>query len=74
MRRELRQRQQELETASTVQTGGLQVIDSATKPAGPSSPRMKLNVAAGLLVGLLLGGVFAVALDRVALRRKDARR
>jgi uncharacterized protein involved in exopolysaccharide biosynthesis len=72
MRRELRQRQQELETASTLQTGGLQVIDTASKPAGPSSPRLKMNLAAGLLVGLLLGGLFAVALDRVALTRESA--
>jgi uncharacterized protein involved in exopolysaccharide biosynthesis len=72
MRRELRQRQQELETASTLQTGGLQVIDTASKPAGPSSPRLKMNLAAGLLVGLLLGGLFGVALDRVALKRESA--
>ena len=70
VRRELRNRQQELETASSLQTGGLQVIDTASKPAGPSSPRLKMNLAAGLLVGLLLGGVFAVALDRVAQKRK----
>jgi uncharacterized protein involved in exopolysaccharide biosynthesis len=72
MRKELEARQQELETASTLQTGGLQVIDTASKPAGPSSPNLKLNLAAGLIFGLLLGGLFALALDRVALKRKGA--
>jgi uncharacterized protein involved in exopolysaccharide biosynthesis len=72
VRKELRERQQELETASTLQTGGLQVIDTASKPASPSSPRMKLNLAAGLFFGLLLGGLLALALDRAALKRKGA--
>jgi polysaccharide biosynthesis transport protein len=71
LRRELRARQNELEAASSLQTGGLQVIDTATKASSPSSPRLKLNLAAGLLAGLLLGCVFAVALDRVAMKRKS---
>lgn len=40
------------------------VVDSATKPTSPSSPRPVLNLGIGLLVGLLLGGLIAVLRER----------
>ncbi|MGZ4618212.1 MAG: Wzz/FepE/Etk N-terminal domain-containing protein [Frankiaceae bacterium] len=41
-----------------------QVIDQATLPATPASPGLPVNVAAGLVAGLLLGCVVALLWDR----------
>ena len=54
----------ELSVASTVQTGGVQLVNRATPAASPATPHTRLNVAAGLLAGLFLGCVLAFGLDR----------
>jgi tyrosine-protein kinase len=54
----------ELTVASTVQTGGVQLVNRATPSASPATPHTRLNVAAGLLAGLFLGSVLAFGLDR----------
>jgi receptor protein-tyrosine kinase len=51
-------------TGSDAPTVKVTVVDSATKPTSPSSPRPVLNLGIGLLVGLLLGGLIAVLRER----------
>jgi polysaccharide biosynthesis transport protein len=63
-RQALTRRINELEVASTVQTGGAQLINRASPPTGPAAPRTRLNVLAGLIAGLFFGCVLAFLLDR----------
>ena len=62
--RELGKRADALAVASTVQTGGVRVIDPAVAPTSPATPRTRFTLAAAALIGLFLGAVFAFALDR----------
>jgi succinoglycan biosynthesis transport protein ExoP len=54
---------------TTTRTGGSQIdmaiVREADTPSSPTSPRPRLNGAVGLLVGLLLGALLAVARDRL---------
>jgi uncharacterized protein involved in exopolysaccharide biosynthesis len=54
----------QLRVALAVQTGAAQLINRATPPTGPSTPRTRLNVFAGFMAGLFLGCVLAFLLDR----------
>jgi succinoglycan biosynthesis transport protein ExoP len=63
-REALMRRINELEVASTVQTGGAQLINLASRPTGPAAPRTRLNVVAGFIAGLFFGCVLAFILDR----------
>ena len=51
----LLQRYKEVGVAGGVGTNDISVIDKAVVPAGPFRPNMPLNLAMGLLVGLVLG-------------------
>jgi polysaccharide biosynthesis transport protein len=62
--RELGQRADALAVASNLQTGGVRLIDRATASLHPATPRTRFTVAIAALIGLVLGGVFALALDR----------
>jgi succinoglycan biosynthesis transport protein ExoP len=64
--RELSRHVNELKVASTVQTGGAQLVNGATAPTSPATPRTTFNVAVGLFAGLFLGGLFALGLYRRA--------
>lgn len=46
-------------TLSALQTGGAQIVDRATPPSRPFSPRPKLDVAFGAILGLLFAGLLA---------------
>jgi succinoglycan biosynthesis transport protein ExoP len=46
-----------------VTNGGAQVVEQAGRPATPSSPRVKRNLAIGLAAGVLLGLALAFLLD-----------
>jgi succinoglycan biosynthesis transport protein ExoP len=49
------QRVQELGLAAAMRSSTIRIVDSAVVPAGPYSPNWKIDVAAGFVVGTLLG-------------------
>ena len=64
-RRTLRRRARGLELLAAVQTGGAELIEPATAPSSPSSPKTRTNVAVGAALGLLLGVSMALLVDRL---------
>jgi polysaccharide biosynthesis transport protein len=61
----------QLALLASLQSGNAEVVQAATVPTGPSSPRPKRNAAIGLLLGLLLGVVLVIAADRLDRRLRD---
>ena len=59
----LLQRYKEIGVAGGVGTNNISVVDKATLPSSPRSPKFALNIAMGLAAGLLLGCLLALALD-----------
>jgi uncharacterized protein involved in exopolysaccharide biosynthesis len=58
--RDLRTQLQQLKIAGSLQTGGAQLIDPATVPTTPASPRPKFATAVGLFAGLIFGVLVAL--------------
>ena len=52
--------------------GTVKIIDAAIFPTSPSSPNVKMNLAVGLLLGLLLGGGLAFLIEVLDTRVKTA--
>jgi hypothetical protein len=69
---QLRQRVSELRVLSALQTGNAEVVQNATVPSQPSSPRPKRNTAIGLILGLVLGSGLAIFLDRADRRMRTS--
>ena len=67
----LKQRAEQLQILAALQTGNAELVQPATVPASPSSPRPLRNTAVGLLLGVLLGLGLAVLLERLDRRLKD---
>jgi succinoglycan biosynthesis transport protein ExoP len=63
--RELRRRLRQLETLAAVQTGGVEVVQTASAPTSPSSPRVMRNTVLGGIFGLFIGLVLAAALEQL---------
>lgn len=61
----LLQRYQEIGVAGGVGVNNISVVDTADVPQAPSSPRLFLNLALALLVGLGLGAVAALILEQM---------
>lgn len=61
----LLQRFKEIGVAGGVGINNVSVVDGADVPEKPSSPRLLLNLVASLLVGLVLGGAAAFALEQI---------
>lgn len=61
----LAERARQLSVRAAVETGGAQVVQVATAPDSPSSPKTKLNVALGLLLGIALGIGLALLRDQL---------
>lgn len=57
----LETRLRESEIFSQARTESIKVLDEARAPEEPLKPRLKLNLALGAFVGMLLGTTFAVA-------------
>ena len=57
----LETRMRESEILSEARTESIKVLDEARAPEEPLKPRLKLNLALGAFVGMLLGVTFAIA-------------
>jgi succinoglycan biosynthesis transport protein ExoP len=68
----LGQRLQDLGVLRSVNSGGSQVIQTASVPTSPSGPKTNRNAALAAAVGLLLGLAVAVLVDRRILLRAAA--
>jgi capsular exopolysaccharide synthesis family protein len=54
-----------LKLTQALQTGGAELVQPATEPTSPSSPKTLRNVVLGLIVGALLGFGLAALLERI---------
>ncbi|WP_242121432.1 GumC family protein [Sphingomonas lacusdianchii] len=61
----LLQRFKEIGVAGGVGVNNISVVDPADIPNVPSSPKLLINLAIALLVGLLLGAGIAIALEQI---------
>jgi polysaccharide biosynthesis transport protein len=61
----------QLKLTQALQTGGAELVQRASPPSSPSSPKPALNVALGLALGLLLGFGLAALLERVDRRVRN---
>jgi receptor protein-tyrosine kinase len=68
----LRERAEELQVLSALQTGNAEVVQEAVPPGQPSAPRPRRNVALGFILGLMLGAGLAIFLDRADRRMRTA--
>lgn len=62
----------DLQNLASIQTGNVQLVERASVPDTPSSPKTKRNVALGIFLGLLLGVALALLIDRLDRRIRDA--
>jgi capsular exopolysaccharide synthesis family protein len=62
----LLQRFKEVGIAGGVGTNNISIVDRALTPGFPSSPNLPLNIALGLMLGLLVGGATALVLEQLA--------
>jgi polysaccharide biosynthesis transport protein len=67
----LRNQLQQLETAGRLQTGSAQIVDEATPPTSPASPRPKRSAAIAGVLGLLIGSLAAIVLGGAKRRPRD---
>jgi len=59
----LKQRLSELQVDASVQDGGARVVMPAVAASSPASPKPMLNLAVGVVLGLLLGATAAFVVD-----------
>jgi capsular exopolysaccharide synthesis family protein len=69
--RQLEARLRELEIASSLQTGGAEIVRRAAVPTDPAVPRPILTAVLGLMLGLVLGVALAVLRELLDRRIKD---
>ncbi len=68
---DLERRQRQLEVLSALQTGDAELVQPATVPSSPSSPKTSRNVALGILLGILLGIGLALLREQFDRRVRD---
>jgi capsular exopolysaccharide synthesis family protein len=61
----LLQRYKEIGIGGGVGTNNISIVDRASLPVAPSSPRIKFNLAIGLMLGLGIGVLAALGLDYI---------
>jgi capsular exopolysaccharide synthesis family protein len=61
----LLQRFKEVGVAGGIGTNNISIIDRALPPGGPFKPNLLLNIALGLIFGLILGGLAAFVLEQL---------
>jgi Mrp family chromosome partitioning ATPase len=69
--RQLEARLQELEVASSLQTGGVEIVRRASVPTSPAVPQPLLSTLVGLLVGFGLAVAVVILLEFADRRLKD---
>jgi Mrp family chromosome partitioning ATPase len=69
--RQLEARLRELEIASSLQTGGVEVVRRASVPVSPAVPKPLLSTFIGLLVGFVLAVLIVILLEFADRRLKD---
>lgn len=70
-RASLERRAEELGILASLQTGGAELVQRADPPSAPSSPRIKRNVAVGVVFGVILGFALAFLIERLDRRFRD---
>lgn len=68
----LQNRADQLGVLAALQTGNAEVVQTATAPTSPSSPKTKRNALLGALLGLLFGLGFVFLAERFDRRVRDA--
>jgi polysaccharide biosynthesis transport protein len=68
---ELERRSRQLELIATLETGNAEVVQEATVPGSPSSPKTKRNVALGLFLGIVLAICLALLREQLDRRLRD---
>ena len=68
---QLQDRLEQLQLAQSLQTGNAELVQHATAPTDPSSPRTKLNVILGIFAGAILGFGLAGLFERLDRRLKN---
>jgi capsular exopolysaccharide synthesis family protein len=68
---DLKSRLAQLEVLEAIQTGDVQLAQSATVPTSPSSPRTHRNALLGLIAGLLAGLACMLLVERLDQRLRD---
>lgn len=63
--RTLQQRADQLQILASLQTGNAEVVEQATVPGSPSSPRVARNIALAIVLGAALGLGLALLADRL---------
>lgn len=69
--RQLEARIRELEVASSLQTGGVEVVRQASVPVSPAVPKPLLSTVVGLLIGFVLAMLVVILLEFADRRLKD---
>jgi succinoglycan biosynthesis transport protein ExoP len=72
-RRTLQSRADDLKILAALQTGKAEIVQQASAPTSPSSPKPVRNGVLGLMLGLLLGLGLAFLFERLDRRIKDPR-
>lgn len=69
--RSLEQRADELRVLGSLQTGNAELVEQATVPRSPSSPKTLRNGILGAILGLIVGVMLALLLERLDHRVRD---
>lgn len=69
--RSIRQRSEQLQILASLQTGNAELVERATPPPSPSSPKVLRNAVLGGLLGLILGSALAFLLEHFDRRIRD---
>lgn len=68
----LQSREYELSLLAALQTGNAEVVQTASAPHSPSSPKPALDAVLGLAIGLMVAVLLVIALERYDRRIKSA--